>query len=407
MSSELQSDASLPAPREIDSAVNVNQAVMKQLYSQMMEQSDLCDITVSFGEGSMKAHLCVLVHSPYFQSMYNSGLKERQQGEVYIGIGKPKFVKMALIYLYTGKVAIEYSTIKDLLEVADYLQIDSLKEDCSRYLRDVKLTVANCVPLCLMSSLYNIEYYSDVFNFIRAHLSDVINQQEALKMSPASVTSLLADPTLSYVPREDLFNFLFRWIQFDPENRSKYFEDMFSVLDLSRMSLQFLTDILQRCKYVMSSEKCLKRTFEVVQIIRDGDVDMSDKTDAFVFSGSLNSYKNDRSVYLYAIKSKCWVKLPTLSDAANFSDAHCILNCKGDGVFLISKLPEMKNPKGCAYVSTVCSSTFRRYSTNGFTSYNVTPVAAHELGHAWIRPRYLIREDYTLRLEEDPQIRYK
>ncbi|WAR17414.1 KBTB8-like protein, partial [Mya arenaria] len=114
---------------------------------------------------SMKAHLCVLVHSPYFQSMYNSGLKERQQGEVYIGIGKPKFVKMALIYLYTGKVAIEYSTIKDLLEVADYLQIDSLKEDCSRYLRDVKLTVANCVPLCLMSSLYNIEYYSDVFNF--------------------------------------------------------------------------------------------------------------------------------------------------------------------------------------------------------------------------------------------------
>ncbi|XP_052813928.1 serine-rich adhesin for platelets-like [Mya arenaria] len=37
---------------------------------------------------------------------------------------------------------------------------------------------------------------------------------------------------------------------------------------------------------------------------------------------------------------------------------------------------------GYAYVSTVCSSTFRRYSINEFTSYNVAPVAAHELGHA-------------------------
>ncbi|XP_052778139.1 uncharacterized protein LOC128215497 [Mya arenaria] len=37
---------------------------------------------------------------------------------------------------------------------------------------------------------------------------------------------------------------------------------------------------------------------------------------------------------------------------------------------------------GYAYVSTVCRDTAYRYSINEFASYNVAPVAAHELGHA-------------------------
>ncbi|WAR04841.1 VM3E2-like protein, partial [Mya arenaria] len=38
--------------------------------------------------------------------------------------------------------------------------------------------------------------------------------------------------------------------------------------------------------------------------------------------------------------------------------------------------------EGYAYLSTVCRPTTFRYSINEFASYNVAPVAAHELGHA-------------------------
>ncbi|WAR17415.1 hypothetical protein MAR_032009 [Mya arenaria] len=86
MSGEQQSKSiASPSSRGMDmcSSVAVNKAVMKQLYNQMLKQSNFCDTTVSFGEGdnwaSMKAHWCVLVHSPYFQSMYRSGLREKQQ----------------------------------------------------------------------------------------------------------------------------------------------------------------------------------------------------------------------------------------------------------------------------------------------------------------------------------------
>ncbi|XP_052762708.1 kelch-like protein 13 [Mya arenaria] len=353
MSGEQQSKSiASPSSRGMDmcSSVAVNKAVMKQLYNQMLKQSNFCDTTVSFGEGdnwaSMKAHWCVLVHSPYFQSMYRSGLREKQQGEVHIGIGKPEFVKMALTYLYTGKIFIEYSTIKDMLEVADYLQIDSLKADCSRYIRDVELTVENCLSLCFITSLYNIEGHSEVLEFIRAHLPEVMSQPEALKMSSDLVNALLSDPTLSYVPREDLFNFLIKWIEFDPEIRTKHFEDMFSLLDLSRMSLQFLTNVVNRCKFVKASEKCAKTSLEVEQVIRNGRGPVFADIDVLIVGGSLQN--GDEQMFIYLIKENRWVPLSTLcnGNAVCVFDLIATVNCKGDELYYLNEEPRFRGPDG-------------------------------------------------------------
>ncbi|WAR16424.1 KLH11-like protein [Mya arenaria] len=345
MSVELQSKAP-PAPSKVDNSIVMNQTVMEQLYKQSLEESDFCDITVSFGEGdhqrSMKAHSCVLVHSPYFQSMYRCGLREKQHGEVHIGIGKPEFVEMVLLYLYTGRIVIDYSTIKDLLEVVDYLQIDSLKVDCRRYLYDVELTVENCVSISNIASLYNLKPSPDVLNFIKAHLPYVLNQSESLLMLPDLVTAFLSDPTLSYVPREDLFNFLIKWIEFDSEKRTKNFESMFSALDLTYMTLPFLKRVVKSCKFVISSPKCFGKYSEAEQMLLNEDVDIYPTTDVFFLAWENDS--NELAVDLYSIKENRWMPFPPLSGVKQESDIVCTLNCKGDELYAFKIFLEVDDP---------------------------------------------------------------
>lgn len=204
----------------------------------------------------MKAHWCVLVSCPYFQSLYNSGMTEKQAGIVHISIGKVSAVRAAITFLYTGTIQLNYGIVKDILEVADYLQIDDLKSACTSYLMAVDINIQNCVHLCLLASLYDLDIYNKVFDYIRGHLPEVMEQEDTLSLTADSVLEMLQDKSLNYVAVSDFYKFIVKWVEYDKKNRQAHFESLFCELDLKRVPQDFLESTVEKSDYVVNSDKC-------------------------------------------------------------------------------------------------------------------------------------------------------
>ncbi|XP_046564121.1 LOW QUALITY PROTEIN: uncharacterized protein LOC124272919 [Haliotis rubra] len=229
--------------------------VQDLLYQQMLEHSTFCDVTLVIGEVEIKAHWCILVSCPFFQSLYDSGMREKTASTPNIW-KRAWAMKEAVKFLYVGTVEVNMDAVKELLEAAEYLQIGEMKKCCSDYLFLIDINVDNCVNLSLMASLYDLELYNRAFQFLRGHLPEVMGKDDILVLTKESIVFLLTDETLSYVSQEEFFDFIFRWTVHELDEREDSFPELFACLDLTKMSKSFLEDTVEHCPLVVKFEKC-------------------------------------------------------------------------------------------------------------------------------------------------------
>lgn len=246
----------IPFSRQMGNKAAYSLKLQEHLYDQLLSQSEFCDVALEFGTTEMKAHWCVLVSCPYFQSLYDSEMTEKREGKIRISVGKPTAVRAAISFLYNGILEVKYESVKELLEVADYFQIEDLKKACSDYLASVEVNLENCISLSLLASLYDLDIYGKVYDYVRGHLPEVMLQEETLSLTAESVIVLLNDRALNYVSADDYFKFIVKWVETDRDVREKYFNEMFCALDLKKVSKDFLEKTVESYPLVSSSQEC-------------------------------------------------------------------------------------------------------------------------------------------------------
>ena len=86
---------------------------------------DLCDVTITAGEGKIRAHKLVLAaSSPYFRSMFTGSLSEVNQTEVTIrGVDEEAMIS----FCYTSSIELEENNVQSLLSAACYLHMVEIK----------------------------------------------------------------------------------------------------------------------------------------------------------------------------------------------------------------------------------------------------------------------------------------
>lgn len=147
--------------------------------------------------------------------------------------------------------------------MAEYFQITDLKRSCQEYLYSVELTTENCVQLCLLCSLYDLELYTRAFDFLRGHLPEVMKTSDIMTLTHESVISLLKDETLRYVSQEDFFDFVVKWVNNDLECRGDNFSELFCALDLLRVSKEVLETKIEEEPLVKKFEECVLHVLNV------------------------------------------------------------------------------------------------------------------------------------------------
>ncbi|KAH3834634.1 kelch-like protein 11 isoform X2 [Dreissena polymorpha] len=252
----------------------------------------------------LKAHWSVLRKYPFFEGLYTSGMKERQEGRVNIGIGESEAVWEILRYMYTSQISLMRSNIQDVLELADYLQLDRLRTMCFNYLRR-NVSPLTCVLHLSLATRYTADIYDELLMYFWGHIPQVLRTQDALELPLDILRKVVKKPCLSYASRAMLFQFLVRWVEHCPKERETYFESMFCSLDLSKMGYLFCKDYVETCKYVQNSNTC-KQWYEK----SDQSIQTSCEANAIIILGGLDKNSSGtREVFVYLLDEQRWVRI--------------------------------------------------------------------------------------------------
>ena len=70
-----------------------------------------------------------------------------------LDFGVPYAMTKAIKFIYTGDITVSLDDIQDVLEVADYLQLEEMIDICLKHLEVTNLTLENCVKVRIKCAL--------------------------------------------------------------------------------------------------------------------------------------------------------------------------------------------------------------------------------------------------------------
>ncbi|KAH3844305.1 uncharacterized protein LOC127873577 [Dreissena polymorpha] len=287
------------------------------LYRQVLEKSELCDVTVTFGDHVMGAHWGVLVQCSYFRAMYNSGMKERREGIIHIVTKGDNgcvtleecAIDAAIRYLYTGIITLSFVEVYDILRVADYFRIAGLKQVCNRFLSNLKWEPQNCIDICYMAKQYHLDLTRKLMKYITRDILNVLEHDCNINYITNEIILEVAKIAKEIQMSTELqFNAFHKWLCFDDKARTETFVKLFRSLSLEHTTHEFfdsldcdLVQSLSDCRdhYMKTKQKSLRerlrnssKSCDVVLMVAEVDDDyVSDETNTCCIFAYMTDYK--------------------------------------------------------------------------------------------------------------------
>lgn len=286
-----------------------------------------CDVVLVVKDRRLSAHKVVLAaSSPVFKTSFTSELtrnKATEEFEVKIKDFDPNTVEEMLNFVYTGEVGITEENAAELLEVADYFDIQSLKELCAEFLI-INLKPSNCLGLQIFAERYRHELLHEAAtDFICNNLISIWQTEEYLSLDFAYVNDLFSGERLAIKTQkgeEDVFEGIKAWVKHEPEKRELYFEELFRQVHLSALSLNFIQDVIERDELVSRSHECHSLVTAVLSVPDEKRDEPRGVTESIVL------LSKNGCVSCYIPATKAWFDLARLP---SYNEMRAVTVCEG------------------------------------------------------------------------------
>ena len=191
---------------------------MMQRLNIQRRNEDSCDLILEVGSGDdqarLKAHRNVLcAASPFFYNALNSEMKEKKEGVIRLEEASKGLMEDILEYLYTGHVEIGERNAVDLLAMADYLIIPSLKvKSCEVITQSMSHT--NCLLFYYAAMRYQCTGLQErTRNFIFANFMSVTGTDDFLELSRKQVEEWISSDEIKVKSEEEVFQVIVKWME--------------------------------------------------------------------------------------------------------------------------------------------------------------------------------------------------
>jgi len=157
-----------------------NLFVMEKLYDDPVNyKSDF--VIECIDNKEVHCHSIILnAASEYFQNMFATNTKERQEGRVFIKDLEKETCDIILKYIYTGKLDKKQVTV-ELYKKANYLRLIELRDICSNYLMK-NITNEDCVAAYLFAdSIKDLGLKEACADFIEENTKDVADKLKIIQ----------------------------------------------------------------------------------------------------------------------------------------------------------------------------------------------------------------------------------
>ncbi|CAC5406967.1 unnamed protein product [Mytilus coruscus] len=158
----------------------------------MLNNQLMCDVTFHVGTDKtpIKAHKYMLASSsPVFYSMFEGPLAEK--GTVQIVDMEPEYFNMILQFIYTDKITVDYSNVRNLLYGSEKYMLQLLTEECNAILASHVNVDHACVVLQAAHDFNMEDLKTKVLNFIFINGSEVLDSKDFINLSAECLKILL------------------------------------------------------------------------------------------------------------------------------------------------------------------------------------------------------------------------
>ena len=240
------------------------QAKLLEYANTKRNAGDFNDVTIQAGAESISANRLVLAcYSKFFEIMFHSRFKERNQTTVEIKEFDGQAVRSIIEYIYTGKIDISANNVMTLLGIADFLQVDDVKVLCFDFVES-SLTVNNYLDIIKVSILYNnITLLQQTYEFISKNFDKLMQENSFWELSKEELISLLTNIDRNTVQETSLYTAILIWVNYQ-QIRMTEFPSLFLILDFQRLSPEFVLNTIAQEPLVKNSEHCLNAALSSV-----------------------------------------------------------------------------------------------------------------------------------------------
>ncbi|XP_078375891.1 kelch-like protein 12 [Oculina patagonica] len=290
--------------------------------NELRETNILCDTTIRAQGQDFPAHKCVLsAASPYFRAMFTSELKEKESNVVELQEAKSTTISGVLQYIYTGEANIDSSNAQDLVMIADYLIIPSLKAKASLFLKGT-LDASNCLALESFASQYNCEPLKQAAVALKFENFVAVAKSEDFRMLDSKkVKELICMDEINVSEEEEVYEAVIAWVKRDLPSRECLLPELLKCIRLFSMSKYSLRNILDE-ELVKKSLACTRVILDTLDVFLFPDrfqeislkprLSLDEYEQVVVLTGGLCKSSSKKDTQGFVPSTRTWVSLPLM-----------------------------------------------------------------------------------------------
>ena len=234
---------------------------MMQRLNIQRRNEDSCDLILEVGSDDdqvrLKAHRNVLcAASPFFYNALNTEMKEKKEGVIRLEEPSKGLMEDILEYLYTGHVEISERNAVDLLAMADYLIIPSLKVKSCEVITQ-SMSHSNCLLFYYAAMSYQCtELQERTRNFIFANFMSVTGTDDFLELSRKQVEEWISRDEIKVKSEEEVFQVIVKWMEEREIGEHEEFFQLLRHVRLMHLPRDYVLSNILPHPLVKGSETC-------------------------------------------------------------------------------------------------------------------------------------------------------
>lgn len=228
-----------------------------QLFRDMRQKKEFCDVTLNLGNGSVHAHKVILAASiPYFRSLFGSTTAEDQRKEISLTDINPGAVELLIDFAYTCELKINNSNVQMLLSAACFLEVDHVKEVCIEFI--IKgLSPSDAVSVRdLGVRLSCVDLVEKVDKYVKENFDEVSHSEEFMYIPYWYLQDLVSSDDLHVSSEEKVFEAVIGWVKTQAEERIAGLPGLLSCIRMPFLKLYYLKDVIGADELVKQSLQC-------------------------------------------------------------------------------------------------------------------------------------------------------
>ncbi|XP_007905024.1 kelch-like protein 30 [Callorhinchus milii] len=217
----------------------------------------LSDVILLVGGREIPCHRSVLaLCSLYFNAMFTGDFVESISARVEIKEVEPVIMETLIDFAYTGKLTINQKNVEALIQSSKLLQFTTVQKVCTRYLQQ-QIDHTNCLGIYEFGEVYGCpEVKVKARSFLLENFEAVSQSEEFLQLESDRLLGCLGSELLQVQEEQSLVEAILRWVKYNEAERSRFLPELFQLVHLPLLTVEYMRDHLLHEKVIQECELC-------------------------------------------------------------------------------------------------------------------------------------------------------